>query len=217
MWETVAVSAIAVLGTLGSASLSYLAAKGNTKQQLVVSERSIQAQLDASEKTIEGQLDAANLKAETDLKSIDIQIRNLDATQAEELRSARQALYQGYLEALLALRDYFSSGGERDPSILKEYRSRDVEVELLGSEVVVSQTDRLYHFVLGILSKAGGSSDGDTDRLADEFHVQEQKWKELRGAIKDAMRRELGRPGGDGVDKTEALSNAAESLVGDVP
>jgi phosphoglucomutase len=188
MDSTVAVALIAVGGTVASAGLSYFGSRLTTR-----------AQLEASEKNIAAQLRTAEQSAETQLQSILVDVKRLDDTQAQELRSSRQRLYQDYLSAAYALRDFYAgtspaSDADALKSASNEFLRREIEIELLASERVKELAEDLYDLLTGALDKAIESSKftdsaDAVDLLARVY--EKKRWRPARDALVNAMREEL--------------------------
>lgn len=175
MQDTVAIALIAVGGTIGSACLSYLSTRRTTKTQLKAAKDSTSAQLG----------------------SLQLEVRKLEAAQDAELRSARQRLYQEYLNAAYALRDFMTglssaADGPAFDTAGQAFRQREVEIELLASARVKERTEALYDLLIGVIDEAFESSDGDFDeQLNAAFTAKEPQWRLMRNALVRAMRSEL--------------------------
>jgi hypothetical protein len=178
MQDTVAVALIAVGGTVSSAVLSYLGTRHTTSIQLSASSESTEAQL----------------------RSVYLEIRKLEESQAAELRQSRQRLYQDYLAAAYALRDLIAGASldtEDDalPRGRKALRDREIEIELLASSKVKAHTSLLFDLLIGFIEQADDESTESFD--SEEFRgllvgaFQQTKWRATRDALIEAMSEEL--------------------------
>jgi len=177
MQDTVAVALIAVGGTVLTAVVGYAGTRHTTGKQLETAREATRAQLAAVKK---------------DVKAI-------EAREAEEMRNARQQLYEAFLNAVFSFRDYLIgnvSAEEDDAGFSKAgyaLRERRVTMEILGSDAVRPRAQDIFTFLIEIQEGAYPeiSSARTLDEcLLDRFTSSETKWKYLRDSVINAMRRE---------------------------
>lgn len=142
MSDTVAVALITLGGTLSGALLTYFASLRSARTQLETAKRNTEAQLKVSRESTAAALKTAEESNKTQVDKLLADVKQVEDTQAEGLRGARQALYRDYLVSIYVVLDFLRGNDSIEDDMvgfkaaLTTFSQRQTEIDLLASEPV---------------------------------------------------------------------------------
>jgi hypothetical protein len=178
MQDTVAVALIAVGGTVATALIAYGGTRYTTRKQLETVQEATRVQV----------------------QSVRHEVKRLEASQKEELRGARQILYEQFLSAVYAVREYMIGnksvdddlGGYNDSVV--GLRDKYVSMELLASDSVRPKAREMFDLLNEVNESVKGDyseQDSWDEEFIEAFKPVTLKFRYQIDAFLATMRREI--------------------------